>query len=701
MNDKFNDSLASLLEEGRINYAIRKLLAKCNASVDAHPDLRRVISALESVRETYSLLRNFLIQGKPDPDREKVYESLKGSIKSLARDYLFIVNENRLDSFFSEYRMQKVRGVTLPQLLDDLRKADYRIAMAAETEADSIPFIRKREDVVDALFRRIWTLPPWASGELNTLESLLEDQTLSSDYILMSQVISALLLGSLKFNDPSKFLLLLKAYDSFTDERLAARALTAIVLVIGRWGYSALSTPSVKEAVQNLEDSILTYSRIRDVVMTLIRTRDTDRVSREIADAFNATMKEMSPELLDKLQREGLAVDDADTGMNPEWEKLMKNKDFEDRMKAINDMQLEGMDVMMQTFSRLKTFPFFRQISNWFLPFSTSHSQVASLFESFNEKGFTTMADATEMCAGDRFSFSLGILQMPEDKRNMLAMTVGAQLEAMEDMIKDRGNVKRGSLFAREALLFARDLYRFAKLFPKNRDFHDPFSQPIDFLKLPLLGSLLSGDDLIITSADFYFQHGYYELALTLYEEAARSGKADRQLYEKIGFCRQSCSDIAGAVDSYEKADLFSSDADKASIWLLNKLAFCNKALGHYDRSIDYYRRILEARPEDLNTEFHLATVLLRAGQIEEAKALVSKVCYLDPDHKHATRIHNRLKAHEAYTSGKLQEALGLYEEARGNQPAHQYVKDLTVELKQLNPGADVNTLRILLDTED
>lgn len=696
-HDKFNDTIATLLESGRVGHVISTLRSKFNDGMQSHPDLGRFSSELDTVAENYAHMRRFLVEGKPDPERFFTYDWIKSELRNLGRNYLFIFSENRPDPMFAEYRFHKSNTPPLEHLFTQFKRMQFRMEKAIETESDPGLFIRKKEETVDLIFRKIWSLPPWATEDLETIGNKLAEDV---PFELKSQMVSALLLALLKFNDPAKFLILLKAYDSIADERLEARILTSIVLVLARWGNSALSTPEIVGSLQSLQDSILTYTRLRDVVMTLIRTRDTDRVTREVNEAFNSTMKEITPEMLEKLQRDGMAVDSSETGMNPEWEKLMKNKEIEEKMQAINDMQLEGMDVMMQTFARLKHFSFFRSISNWFLPFTIDHSEVAPLFPKFSEEGFSAMADATEMCSGDRFSFVLGILQMPEDKRNLLAASVGASLEMIKDQIKDRENVRRKSVFASEALSFARDLYRFAKIFPRRNNFYDPFEEVFDFTSLPAIGAVLNENEILLTAADFYFNHGYYSLALPLYEKASSSGEAERHIYEKIGYCCQMLSDYHSALESYEKADLFSSDADESSTWLLKRLAFCNKALGRYDKAADYYRKLIERNPDDLNVEFHLASVLLRSGEVKEAKDLVSKVHYLNPDHEMCSRIYNRLKAHDAFVNGNYSEALSLYESARGSQNKADYRRDLLTELKSLYPSVDEWIFSILTDNE-
>lgn len=728
-NDKFFNSLNSLLAEGRVARVISVLRDNCVNASKEHPDLLRLLPEIDGISDIYSRMREFLLKGLPDPDRSSLLDELYLRINDTARDYLFIINENRLDPFFAEYRLMKVRGRNLAEMMDELSKFDYRIEMAKVTEADTSQFIARKEDMMSRIFRAVWALPPWAAKDRETVRKYLQEP--SAAFELKSQLVTALLLGILKFYDPGKFRLLIEAYENADDERIAARALTSIVIVLSRWGVSVLSVPEIKQSLERIADSILTYTRLRDVVMTLIRTRDTDRVSREVNEAMQTTMRHMDPEILDKLSKEGLSVDSGDIEMNPEWEKLMKNKELEEKMQMINDMQLEGLDVMMQTFSRLKSFPFFNCISNWFLPFSPSHSSVAHLFENFSSEAFEAMGNATDMCASDRYSFALGILQMPEERRSMLATHLGSQLESLQDFLKDKENVRRKPVFATESLVFARDLYRFAKLYPRKKDFFDPFDSPVNFLKLPVFGSLLSEDEIILAAADFYFEHGYYNLSLELYQAVADTGTSEKHLYEKIGFCRQMAGDMEGALATYEKADLFSSDADRSSTWLIKKLAFCNKALGRYKKAAEYYSRLLESCPDDLSAEYHLGSVLLRSGQLKEAMERLSKVHYIRPEHKGCARAYFRgmilrnqegtyrdaynaisqwiergnretadltLMGHAAFLTGNLKEAEDLYREARGEKDPLPYRREIISEILSLNPETDIEGLRLLLD---
>lgn len=727
-SDKFFTSLHKLFSQGRVSHVISVLRNNIASASAAHPEMANLAVRLDRIEDTYARMRRYLLDGVDDPALQKMYADILDDLDDTARSYLFILNENRLDPFFADYRLQKVRNRKLADLYDELKKNDYRALMADAMDSESLRYRAKGEEAVGNIFLKIWSLPPWADDERKTVAEILSNP--EAPFTLRAQSVSALLLGLLKFYDPGKFALLLDFYSEADDERLAARALTAIVLVIARHGASVMGRQAIRGRLEVLADSILTYTRLRDVVNTLIRTRDTDRVSREVSEAFNSTMKELTPEMLEKLRREGLAVDTGETGMNPEWEKLMKNKSLEEKMKAINDMQLEGMDVMMQTFARLKSFPFFNTLPNWFLPFSPQLTAVAPLFDSLDPEAFSTMTEATDMCASDRYSFAFGILRMPDDRRRDMAAHLSAQLESVRDLLKDRDNVGRKPEFATEALLFSRDLYRFAKLYPKRRDFHDPFESALDFLSLSVLGKLLDEDEIKVAAADFYFRHAYYPLALSLYENIVASSGAERHIFERIGFCHQMQGDIDAALRNYEKADLFSSDSDRSSSWLIRKLALCNKLAGNYAKAADYYAMLLERNPDDMGVEFHLGNVQLRAGNIKEGMEHLSKVHYLAPDQRNYTRSYIRglamrgslddaaaavtklidggaaradnadlrLAGHIAFMAGNLKKAADYYGKASSGFSEVEYRAEIEAELGTLAPYDEL-TLHLVLDS--
>ena len=72
---------------------------------------------------------------------------------------------------------------------------------------------------------------------------------------------------------------------------------------------------------------------------------------------------------------------------NPDWEEAIEKSGLGDKLREMNELQLEGADVYMSTFAGLKSYPFFREVHNWFYPFTKQQSDVHNMLESkTNEK---------------------------------------------------------------------------------------------------------------------------------------------------------------------------------------------------------------------------------------------------------------------------------------------------------------------------
>ena len=93
--------------------------------------------------------------------------------------------------------------------------------------------------------------------------------------------------------------------------------------------------------------------------------------------------------------------------------------------------------------------------------------------------------------------------------------------------------------FGRFALKAVRDLYRFFKLYRNREGLRNPFDHPFDFISLPVVGDMLSNDEMLTIAGEFYFKRGYWPQALPMFMQLAENDADNPQIWEKIGFCRQ------------------------------------------------------------------------------------------------------------------------------------------------------------------
>ena len=144
-------------------------------------------------------------------------------------------------------------------------------------------------------------------------------------------------------------------------------------------------------------------------------------------DAIMSNIKKASPDFMKKFSADTSTSDINDFESNPEWKKLFENDEFTAKIEEINRIQMEGGDVFASTFCHLKTFPFFENISNWFIPFHTTHSLVKN---SLNEKEIQMidiMLGSKFLCDSDKYSFVASLSAVPQSQREMMMTQLNEQ----------------------------------------------------------------------------------------------------------------------------------------------------------------------------------------------------------------------------------------------------------------------------------
>ena len=293
-------------------------------------------------------------------------------------------------------------------------------------------------------------------------------------------------------------------------------------------------------------------------------------------------------------------------------------------------MQSDGADVMMVAFSNLKSFPFFRQVRNWFLPFTVQHPMLRPL-QTIDDDGVSSMLEMSGMmCDSDKYSFAFTLASMPASQRSMMLSQMLAQTEQMKEQISELKALKAGTEYEDELTRYFRDLYRFHKLFPKRGEFFDPFAEALDFTAIPVVSDIMEPADYIAPLAEFYFKRGYYSEALPLLQTVARSSSASPHVWEKIGFClEKSPAGNREAIEAYMKAQLFNPE----SRWIARRLGMCYRREADYRNALEYLDM---ARPADgafeRNLSLLIADTMMEAGKWEDALKELYRVDYETPD---------------------------------------------------------------------
>jgi tetratricopeptide (TPR) repeat protein len=133
-------------------------------------------------------------------------------------------------------------------------------------------------------------------------------------------------------------------------------------------------------------------------------------------------------------------------------------------------------------------------------------------------------------------------------------------------------------------------------------------------------------------------------------------------------------ADIRGALDAYLHADLIEDN----NTWLLNRIAHCYRVLKEADTALEYYRRLEQFRPDDLNIQLNIGHCYLELKQYDEALNYYFKVELINSNNTRAWRSI----AWCAFLSRKFDIAQRYYKRILENKPnAHDYLNAGHVEL--------------------
>ena len=627
MKDKVKYSLPSqvklLLKAGRYKDCFT-LLRRRLTEVPVEGSLNRVAQ----VESTYRYMLDFFARGLADPGREAMLASIRSELLGIAQkiDKETAATDSP-ELYFSTLRMCRLRPASLTETVKKIveLKAMADLALSSGQYPDSL--MAQIETEEEKLFNILWTADSILGDEYDAVAAAILNGSLP--YTSSALAIAAAGLSQMRYYSRDALMMLLSLAKA-EDIRVSSRALSTLILALSRWPEESADDTPLKDALLSLCDSDGMPEKIRKVVRTAIRTRDTDRVSRKMQRDVIPGLMQFGPDIIKRLKETSEESSFSDLEANPDWEGLLRDSGLEEKLRELTEMQADGADVMMVAFSNLKGYPFFRQTRNWFLPFTVQHPMLRPL-QTFDDDGVSSMLEMSGlMCDSDKYSFAFTIASMPSAQRSMMLSQMHAQTEQMKEQMLELKTLKAGAEYEEELTRYFRDLYRFHKLFPKRAEFFDPFASPLDFTAIPVVADVMESADDVAPIAEFYFKRGYYAEALPLLHTMARSSSASPHVWEKIGFCLEKApGGNQDAIEAYMKAQLFNPD----SRWIARRLGICYRREADYRNALEYMEM---ARPEggefDRSLSLLIADTMMEAGKWEDALKELYRVDYENPD---------------------------------------------------------------------
>ena len=154
-------------------------------------------------------------------------------------------------------------------------------------------YIKQAGEALSSLFSFIWTMFGSPQSDYESLSNAVINEDLPFQF--KSQVISALMLGCLCYFDKNALNALLDIYEADINEKISARALVAIFFVIASNSQRVSGDPKIKSRISLWQDSIVTYRRLREVLMNIIKSQDTQRISSKMQNEVLPELMKLRP----------------------------------------------------------------------------------------------------------------------------------------------------------------------------------------------------------------------------------------------------------------------------------------------------------------------------------------------------------------------------------------------------------------------
>ena len=650
------ENIYRLLDAGRLKEALTQLQGiGMNTN---HWDIRNQI---ENILTAYTYMLQYAKLGMDDPNRGTFYRQTLCKAYELTDTMNIVLLTQKTSAVF--YDTIRTFGLhpskKYAELQMELETYTEEISTAPllytdekrrKTEMEKID--QMHESALTELFNKTWTTIHWTENEANEAYELLKSVLVHPNDLAV--MVSAVTLSLLRVFDTKKFAFLTDAY-RHESMQVNQRAIVGIVIAIAKHEQRIRMYPDIVSRLSLLGEEEDFCKNLQTIQMQLLITRETTKIDKKMREEIIPEMMKNAKQLNDPKFRFDESEDPEER--NPEWEEWMDKSGMNDKIKEMGEWQMAGADVYMSSFSQLKHYPFFHQISHWFYPFDLNLPILAPLKKDFDGSAFSPLkliVHSDFFCNSDKYSFALAILSMPQSMKDLSIQQMEEQARMNEE---HRNKLEQLMQKKKEAKGISRqyiqDLYRFFKLWRRHQEEEDIFRWKFNLWENTLFGHALQGEDITKELADYLLQKEYLDEAYTLFQKLMTLDSGRAEVYQKAGYILQKQKRYADAIRHYEHADLLLPD----NVWTNKHLAQCYKLHGDLPKALEYYRKVEAVQPDNLNIALQIGQCLARMEQYTDALAYFYKVEYLEKNPNNARRAI----AWCSLVSGKHEEAFKYY----------------------------------------
>jgi tetratricopeptide (TPR) repeat protein len=662
-------SAVSYLLSGKVKLALDK-----TEMLVAEMQWPETKESFEDISRNYRLMLQYFVQGAEDPQRQVVYRKLVSKLLKMVHklhEELMMRNSTSYEYIQKRYFPHKLRFRSSSDLLDSLKYYHSQSEMLKDKDKTQHESELKRlrnnfEPLLPDIFALFW-LHTGIDADLKACYSGI----LHPSYPGIAEkciMVSALTLNVWRQFDDEKLMMLFDACDS-ANVQVKQRALVGICFILTKYNQYISFFPAIRNRLVLLSDEPSSSENIKNILLLIIGSADTEKITRKMREEILPEVMKLSPVIKNKLESDlPMSADDWNEE-NPEWQDIINESGVADKIQELNELQMEGADVYMSTFAMLKSFSFFNETANWFMPFDSEFLDVSSLFRTNDKSILTAFMTNNIICNSDKFSFCLSLLQMPASQRESIGRSFKSESSQMEEMLKDESLIKPGLSARNEARQYIQDLYRFFRLHPQHQDFSDMFKLCLDIHKSNFFDIISSDNELRSQVADYYFSKAHYQQAIELFHEMTTEANTSAATFQKLGFALQKESRIAEALEAYSKADIIQPDDH----WTIKKMALCHRISGNIEKALENYRHADFLQPGNSRTIMQIANCLILTAKYKEALRVYANLEKSDPENRAIWKATSWC----AFLSGNIHQADYYAEKLLGGKPdANDYMNN-------------------------
>jgi len=612
----------------------------------------------------YQYMLQYMMEGADDPEQLKIYNQLRVSAMETAD----LVREQLMLQQVSSplYARKNILPENYEIILElDSHNANVSLAGLLEeslnTEGKSMEFSKNHEKMLSDVFNHFWLTEKYKEKEVELVHLIFENHDIEiSDKCV---IISAITLSLMRTFDEKKFEILLDIYNE-TNEQLKQRAFIGFILSVYTYNRRIQLYENLVNRIRSLAHDNTFVQNLQVALLQFVRSKETEKITKKLTEEFIPEMVKISPFIQEKMNLKDLMQDEnLLSDKNPEWQEVLDKAGITDKIQQFAELQMEGADVFMSTFSSMKHFSFFNEISNWFMPF-TNHSSVSEALKKENQSGLLeSLSKNYFLCNSDKYSLIFGISQMPENVKETIGHSMKLESEQIEEIKKDEELLAQSTKAEHISNQYIQDIYRFFKLYRRKKDFKDPFNTQLDLYNLFFIKEIEDSEKLLRTIGEAYFNKDFYDDAVTIFENLLQKEEYNVDLNQKNGYCYQKKGNYEKALSYYLKADMLKPE----SLWNLRKIAFCYRSLKDSEMALKYYLQIERQKPDDMAVQLSIGHCYLEQKMYDEALQVFFKVEYLAPANQKVWRPI----AWCSFITGKLEQAGRYYQKIDENERNH------------------------------